>query len=337
MPVYNAEKYLSESIESILSQSFTEYTFLIVDDGSHDGSQEIVKSFSDSRIKFIQNSKNLGVAASLNKAMDDSSSKYIARMDADDLSHPKRLETQIDFMEKNHSIGVCGSWVWNLEKKKKFLLKYPSGTDCIRSFFLFSNPLCHPSVVMRRELLAKYNLKYDTSFRAAQDFDLWRRCSEFFSLENIKVPLLKWRKTSNSVTWNSSGISNQITCEILKSLLVRLGMKPTIDELDFHREVGNGSGARSISELKKMHMWLEKILELNVSAKIYPTEGLREAAAFVWFRTCLNSSCYGLKAINVYLSSYLKRWYRPDTSELFYFYANAMTRWNKHPTGRVSY
>jgi glycosyltransferase involved in cell wall biosynthesis len=335
MPVYNAGCYLKESITSILNQSFTNFEFIIVDDGSTDGSQNLVKSYSDNRIRFFQNTGNLGLAETLNKGIDISNSKYIARMDADDISHKSRFEEQISFMEANVSIGVSGSWVWNFDKSKKFLLRYPAGSRCIESFFVFSNPLCHPSVIVRRDLLSKHNLWYDKNFTAAQDYDLWLRCSNYTSIDNICKPLVRWRKNERSITWGQSDLSNRKTMEILTSMLRKLNLKLSTQELIFHREVGNGSGARGITELWEMYCWLEKIIEANSRYGVFNSEGLLHSAGFVWFRICLNSSGHGLKVFDMYRKSSLRKWYNPEPSERLYFYMNSLLRFNKTATGRV--
>ena len=110
MPAYNAEKYIAESIESILSQTFTDFEFIIINDASTDSTKEIIESFQDSRIILINNEQNLGVAKSLNIGIATAKGKYIARMDADDISLPERFQTQFNFMEKNPDIDICGSW-----------------------------------------------------------------------------------------------------------------------------------------------------------------------------------------------------------------------------------
>ncbi len=115
MSVYNGDMYLKEAIESILNQTFTDFEFLIINDGSIDKSEKVIKSYSDKRIRYYKNSKNLGLAASLNKGVGLSKAKYLARMDGDDVSYPNRLEKQVNFMDVNPEIDVCGTWVKHLE------------------------------------------------------------------------------------------------------------------------------------------------------------------------------------------------------------------------------
>ncbi|MCP8319033.1 MAG: glycosyltransferase, partial [Candidatus Methylarchaceae archaeon HK01B] len=110
MSVYNGEKYLREAIDSILNQTFKDFEFLIINDGSTDRTVEILRSYHDSRIKIITNEKNMGLTKSLNKGLKIARSEYVARMDADDISYPRRLEVQYEYMKKNPDVGIVGSW-----------------------------------------------------------------------------------------------------------------------------------------------------------------------------------------------------------------------------------
>jgi glycosyltransferase involved in cell wall biosynthesis len=111
MPVYNTEMYLKEAIDSILNQTFRDFEFIVINDGSTDSTSDIIESYSDPRIIYLQNEKNLGVATSLNKGLSIAKGTYIARMDGDDVSRCDRLEKQVAFMDANPEIGVCGTWL----------------------------------------------------------------------------------------------------------------------------------------------------------------------------------------------------------------------------------
>ena len=110
MPVYNGEKYLSEAIQSILDQTYTDFEFIIVNDGSSDQSVNIIKEFNDKRIILLQNDTNKGNYPCRNLGMQTARGKYICVMDADDISEPGRLQTQFQYMERNHDTGICGSF-----------------------------------------------------------------------------------------------------------------------------------------------------------------------------------------------------------------------------------
>ena len=336
MPVFNARQYVRQAVESILEQTFVDFDFLILDDGSTDDSREIISGIDDKRIRLIKNEQNLGIAKTLNKGLSLARGEFVARMDADDIADSERLSKQYDFLIKNPRIGVCGSWVWNFNDQKKFLLRYPVGQDCVRSFFLFANPCSHPSVMMRSEMIRQYGLQYNPAYKAAQDYDLWRRCTDFFEIDNIPEPLVSWRRNEQGMTWGNSKISNEKTMEILREMLGEIGCHPSEQQLCFHREIGNGSGMRSHQELIDVTKWLSYLLALNKKQGHYSHEGLLKAVGFVWFRVCLNSSGMGLAVLRRYYTSSFRKWYRPGKDELMYFLINSIFKMNKAPTGRLN-
>src|SRR3990167_9325600 len=149
MPVYNGKKYLKEAIESVLNQTFRDFEFLIIDDGSTDKSAEIIKSFNDARIRLERNVTNLGLIKTLNNGLTLSRGKYIARMDCDDISLPKRLSVQVNFMEKHPEIGICGSWVKVMGLKQEFVNRYPQKHEETRAYLLL-NYRMHPESVSKK-------------------------------------------------------------------------------------------------------------------------------------------------------------------------------------------
>ncbi|MEK7069690.1 MAG: glycosyltransferase, partial [Patescibacteria group bacterium] len=222
MPVYNGEKYLKKAIESILSQNFKEFEFLIIDDGSTDKSAEIIKSFNDARIRMESNGANLGLIKTLNKGFGMSKGKYIARMDCDDISLPNRLSTQVSFMEKHPEIGVCGSWVKIIGLKNEFINKYPQNNEEARAYLLFNTPLAHPAIIIRKSILEICQFKYDENYRHAEDYELWSRIIDYAQISNIPKVLLHYRMHHESVSKKNSSEqaenSNRVRLELLKEL-----------------------------------------------------------------------------------------------------------------------
>lgn len=194
MPVYNGEKYLREAIESILSQTFSDYTFLIIDDGSTDNSANIIRSYSDPRITLVINEINLGISKTLNFGIEHSSTKYLARMDQDDISLPKRIEEQVNFMESHPDIGVCGAWITAFGANgTEYVKKLPTNNDDIKVALLFNNPMAHPTIMMRKSTLDKFGLRYDPLNDGLEDYDLWERAANVTKLANIPRALLRYR------------------------------------------------------------------------------------------------------------------------------------------------
>ncbi len=222
MPVYNAGFYLKEAIESIIQQSYTDFEFLIFNDGSSDSSAEIVKSFTDSRIRFFDFETNSGYVVHLNTGIAESKGKYIARMDADDIAHPLRLEKQVAFLENNPEVSVVGAWLQTIEDQPD-IFKYPETHGEIMMTMLNENPMGHPVVMMRKEVLLTNHIKYEQDYVPAEDFKLWTLLSGLTRLANIQEVLLFYRKHQQQISTRKAEIQNynvlRTQFELLKTLV----------------------------------------------------------------------------------------------------------------------
>lgn len=203
MPVYNIELYLREAIDSILQQTFTNFEFIIVNDGSTDRTEEIVLSYKDERIRYYRNDKNSGVIYTLDRAMHLSKGKYLARMDGDDISLPDRLQKQYDYMQKNNC-DVVASCVQLIDKDGKDIGYWDEdkkniSAKAIKNYLPINNCIAHPTVMMKSEILKKY--KYNPKQRHNEDYDLWLRIiADGGSIQKIEEPLLMHRYLQTSVT-----------------------------------------------------------------------------------------------------------------------------------------
>lgn len=196
MSVYNPdESQLKEAIESILNQTFKDFEFIIYDNGSATSTEAVVMSYNDSRIKFIQGEKGHSLGYALNTLMNLASGKYAARMDADDISYPTRLQEQYEFMESHPEISILGTNIKTFPKKK--LIKYkerPGYFDVLKSCCI-----AHPTVMMRSADLRHYNINYDKNV-AAEDYELWSRAIMYLKFTNLQKVLLDYRVHKNSTT-----------------------------------------------------------------------------------------------------------------------------------------
>ncbi len=207
MSVYNAEKYLKESLESILSQTYKNFEFIIVEDCSSDSSLNILKEYAmqDQRIILIENKRNLGLTKNLNKAIKISKRKYIARMDADDISEKNRLEEQIKFLENNHEIDILGTFSKNINELGEVIgrRKAPIKHEDILKLLPKVNPIAHPTVMFRKSSLKQIG-GYNEAYRKCQDYELWFRAASFgLKMHNIPNFLMKYRMNDNYVTRKS--------------------------------------------------------------------------------------------------------------------------------------
>lgn len=200
LPVYNGENFIGQSVESILKQTFTDFTLYVIEDGSKDKTINTLNNFNDKRLKVIQNDGNKGLIYSLNRGLELSREcKYIARMDADDISFPNRLAVQYDFMERNTHIGLLGTAMEQFGDKRKHKRNIfrPQTSDKIASSFLFYNPFSHPTMMIRSEKLL-YDFSYD--FPKYEDYHLWIRHFRNIGVYNLNDILLKYRRHHNNVT-----------------------------------------------------------------------------------------------------------------------------------------
>ncbi|MEI6067758.1 MAG: glycosyltransferase family 2 protein [Methylococcaceae bacterium] len=292
MPVYNGEKYLLEAISSILNQTFTNFEFLIIDDGSTDNTPDIIKKYanSDHRIRVIQNKKNIGVASSLNIGLAHSESSLIARMDADDIAYPERLKRQYEFMQSHPDVSVCGSAL-RLYEQPKCIWHPPSTHDEINTTLLFECCLYHPTIIFRKEIVFGQHGGYQSQFSGAEDFELWQRLSECTGIKfaNISEPLLCYR-THQSVDrkvykTKQQGLANLVRRKQLK----RLGLEPSNGEFILHETLSNPQKySFRLHNLKNFRDWLDRLVESNENHQVFSPIYLKNELKGRWLNLCLH-------------------------------------------------
>lgn len=201
MSVYNGEKYLNEAINSILNQTFEDFEFLIVNDGSTDKTGEILKSYNDLRIEIISNVKNIGLTKSLNKGLKLAKGKYIARQDGDDISLPDRIIKQVDFLDRNLDIAIVGTNYFRINEKGDIVQEINRKRKDIDIKINLSkgNQLGHGTLMFRKDCVEKIGF-YRETFKYAQDYDFVLRFSDKYKLANIPELLYKWRINSHSIS-----------------------------------------------------------------------------------------------------------------------------------------
>lgn len=296
MPVYNGEKYVSQAIESVLTQTFTDFEFLIINDGSNDKSEEIITSYQDARIRLVTNETNLKLIATLNKGLNLAKGEYIARMDCDDICYPERLAMQVEFMDKHREVGVCGTWVETMGLKSGEVWRYPSEPEDIAARLFFLNAMAHPTVMIRRSFFQQHHLYYRSEYIHVEDFALWQQCRLLFSLANIPQPLLKYRIVQTSVTrthWEDMEKSRRgILAENLETLKIE-----NIDQkLNLFQEICSLRVDFKQNSLAEVEDFLTLILKQNAVLKLYPEPAFAQTVAEFWFLTCNTAASLGFKA-----------------------------------------
>jgi GT2 family glycosyltransferase len=224
MPVYNGEKYLKEAIESILNQTFRDFEFIIIDGGSTDSSTSLLASYQqkDDRIR-VSYQKNQRLVDSLNLGCQLAKGKYMARMDADDVSLPERLAKQVNYLETNPDIGVVGTWVEVIDDNDKpsSIWRLPTAPFMIRWSLIFGNVIVHSSVMMRRDVIAQLGF-YRVEDLEAEDYDLWARASLATRVANVPEVLMRYRLWKGGGTSRRPREVEQYATRVSHSMIVSL-------------------------------------------------------------------------------------------------------------------
>ena len=202
LPAYNAERFLSQAIDSILHQTYQDFELFVIDDGSTDKTRNLIEEYAqiDSRVTLVCNENNLGLIKTLNKGLSLARGKYIARMDADDISLPERFQRQVAFLDENHDVGLLGTmfYVIDVEGNVKYAHYHPTTDHLIRWRLLFGNAFCHSSVMMRRNCVKTVG-EYGT-FLHVEDLEFWSRMIEHTKAMNLPEPLVKWRMADTNIS-----------------------------------------------------------------------------------------------------------------------------------------
>lgn len=205
MPFYNAEKFLDESIQSILNQTFTDFEFIIINDASTDNSNKIVQKYlDDKRIIYIKNKENKGIVCNLNDGLKKARADVIARMDGDDISMPTRFEKQYNFLKNNPDISIVGTFAEVIDSNNIKIEKmtFATGPIIIKKQSLYRGPFLHPTVFFKKDVLNKIG-GYNSKFKYCQDIDIFLRILfAGFQGANLSDFLLKYRKHSLSTDSN---------------------------------------------------------------------------------------------------------------------------------------
>lgn len=269
MSVFNADRYLQSAIDSILNQTFTDFEFLIINDGSTDDTSQILSGYNDTRIRIVNNEHNIGLTKSLNKGLKISRGEYIARMDADDISLPSRFEKQVDFMETHPEVGVCGSWAQAYGEISGFY-KTPVDNDSITCRMLFQNSIIHPSVIIRKAIIEKYNLAYDEQYINTQDYAFWINCLQHTHLANIPEVLLRLRIHNNQISILNTDHQCRLAQNIQEKLLNILGIYPSYDEICLHFNLIQYHSTLDMTYIKSALSWINRLYAANKEKKVYP-------------------------------------------------------------------
>lgn len=304
MPVYNGGTYLAEAIESILNQTWMDFEFLIIDDGSQDETAAVLAHYVGRDVRFrIYHQPNQGLVTALNRGLELALGRYVARMDADDVSRPERLARQVEFMEAHSEVGVCGTWLEMFGGPAKRIFRFPPDDLTLRCVMLFNTPMAHPTVMMRREVFQSSHLLYDPTFQEAEDYDLWFRTAEHTFLANIPEVLVSYRSHAGQKNQRSLQAVADYGDRVRLAQLRQLGLMPSPAELVLHRQLSLFQFQDQMEFVRRTEAWLERMWYANRSAQIYSEPHLVRVLGQRWYRVCWSASHWGGETWRVFWQS----------------------------------
>jgi glycosyltransferase involved in cell wall biosynthesis len=278
MPVYNEAQNVKDAIQSILSQSYPHFDLLVVNDGSTDATEEIVRSFHDSRIQLLRFPKNTGKVSALNWGLAEVDCPYIIRMDADNIASQDRLAKQIEFMEQHPDVGVCGSFVM-ISNGHKDLRKFPEGHKEIEAHLLFDNPIDHSSAILRTSLFRDKGFRYRDKYEGMEDHDLWLRMKKATHFANIGEPLVEARHHDHR---QSVAERKEKAFYFFVETLPQLGIQPTSKDLRLHIELAMPEQVTKFKSPLKHRAWLNRLGAINRQKRIFDQECFERVIEEKW-------------------------------------------------------
>lgn len=273
LPNYNNAPYLKEAIDSILNQTFTDFEFIIVDDGSTDNSIEIINSYDDLRIILILKEENSGIVDTLNRGLENAKGEYLVRMDGDDISFPDRIEKLVYFLDENPEIGVCSSSLKNVGLIDEIWTD-DSDPSINKAKVLFGNPLGHPTSVFRLNMLKENNIRYKNGYPFIEDYKLFSDLNSITLFSSVPDVLYQYRRLPHTSTIaNSDTLQERIKLVHVEVLNQLLGRIPTNVELKIHFDFYKGVYRLRLQEYKK---WAIELISANKQNPIYPSKELMQ-------------------------------------------------------------
>lgn len=259
LPVYNGEKYIREAIDSILNQTFSDFELIIIEDGSEDKTKIIVSQIIDPRIILIFNEKNIGIINSLNTGLSIAKGEFIARMDADDISHTSRFEKQVFFLDAHPDVGVLGTFMEQIDETGNILSIFepPEDHDLIAWCMVFDCVVAHATIMARRTLLDDVG-RYNPIFIHAEDTELWSRLIFITRFSNIPEVLYLRRLHKNSISNQFANVQLKQDILIHHKLLENI-LHNVVDEKDANAFFGAWSQRNTLNA--KTVLLIEKIMQ----------------------------------------------------------------------------
>lgn len=282
MAVYNGKKYLKDAISSVLKQSFKDFELLIINDGSTDNSVEIIKSFSDPRIRLLHNDRRRGLFYTRNRGIEESKGNYFATLDCDDIATSHRLMYQVKFLFKHPDYVMCGGQGKIINEGSNVIgrIDAPVGSsEFIKVMCLFSNPFINSATVIRKDALKE--IVFRANYEPAEDYDLFQRITMRYKAANLKRDLVHYRLHGSNISVRKMESRILAEREIIKRQLVLLGAEEDERNLDLHYCFISRKFTQ-VGTLDVFENWLLHLYRLNMKNRCYPVADFKKALFYQW-------------------------------------------------------
>lgn len=306
MPVYNAAFHVKEAVESVLTQSYTDFDLLIIDDGSTDSSIEIIKEFDDPRIKIHSLEQNRGLVNALNVGLSMIDTEYIARTDADDVCLPDRLKVQVEFMDANKDVGAVGTGFDSLlpDGSIKSGGRFSPDHNTIRLKHLYIIQIIHGTSMLRTQVIRDHDLRFDPNFKHAEDYDFFDRLSSVSRIANIPEPHYLIRHHDQRVSEQFSNIQKDNSDRVKLRILNQIGVDATVHDLEiFQWMMYQNYDWYDYEKAERLSELLDKICSANEKSKYLPPNYLRTELGGRFMHFCNSFSSRNRKAFNLLLQN----------------------------------
>jgi glycosyltransferase involved in cell wall biosynthesis len=331
IPVFNAERYLRDAMDSILAQTFTDFELLVIDDGSTDRSAEVARSYEDGRVRVLASPVNAGLAAVRNRGIEEARGELLAWLDADDVSLPTRLAEQVRAMDDEPALALCGTWVRTLGGAREDEWRYPTDPDFLRCRLLFDGPFATSSMMMRRSALERLAVRFDAEFPPAEDYEVWERLSREYPLRNLPVVLTRYRVHANQTSMLKAAQHRAAIWRVQHRMLAGLGIAADPREQQLHLDIGFGwrfEGSRA--SVAAAQAWLEKLAAANGRLARFPEPAFQRVLAERWLAVCQSAAAQGLFAWRTFWSSPLSAHARLSTGGRHRFLVKSLFRLSRN-------
>lgn len=302
MPVYNGEKYLSETIESILNQTFTDFELLILNDNSTDGTQAIIERYQqkDSRISVTVKEVNVGPANLRNEGFSLAKGEYIALMDADDIALPTRFEKQIQVLNAHPEVGVCGTWFTFFGGKKDKTVRQPENHNKIKVSFLSSCSIGNPTVMVRKSALGEY--RFENQYVPVEDYDLWSRMITTTNFYIVQESLLNYRQHDSNISKTKIDNVNRSVRAVKINMLKQFGIDSSDADIDAYLNALTLKRKLTPEEIKQTIKAAKFLISQNEKLSNFDAGLLKKQIDSVLLRTVRNAKKHNMSFFN-----YLKK------------------------------